>query len=328
MKISFLLISLIFFAISCTIDINDTNPPSWYTKITNDNNPNIIFGRGYGATQIIAEQNALNSISQQVLVNVTSDLEIIRQESVANEKSLFLENTIQNIEIQAQNIDVSKFAYVNQEFKNNNYYVLISVSKSDLIDTYNNKLTLQKYEIKNLLEQKPSSSLVQKKIYNQIQKAFQKMQNDIQILTALDAENEVLKELSNIYLAVDRAQLNLDNQLLVNITSAPEDEKIADVISEGLANENIRISALNKKSSNVFINIKTQKNKHEVYGLFAMKLKLNISLTDDKGNIISTINHDYSATSNISYENAYDIIVKQLARKISGNGIFSTLNLR
>ena len=132
--------------------------PNWYINAPSSNYINL-YGIGQGETIEEAKNNALNSISSKLLVNIDSTLEttkISSQDSYSKESK-------QNIKV-----EVEKIQYTNTEIEkniliNDNYYLLVKVSRTKLFEE--NK---KKFDLINSKLDKNYQELSKKSIFSKI----------------------------------------------------------------------------------------------------------------------------------------------------------------
>ena len=245
--------------------------PNWYINAPSSNHINL-YGVGQGDTIDEAKNNALNSISSRLLVNIDSTLETTKTTS----NDSYSKQSKQNIKVA-----VEKIQYTNTKVEKNiliddKYYLLVKVSRTKLFDENKKEFDL----IDNKLEKK-YASLSRKSVFTKIVKLGE-MKKDIQInekkafvLYAIDNDfnyASYLKKYSSYLNEIDE----LKDSMKIKVTSNNNKHYFLDELTD-LININ-KYTVSTSSNSDIKIQIRNKVRYSRTRGWIIAKVSTTLSV--------------------------------------------------
>jgi hypothetical protein len=321
-----ILVSFFLFSSSCSSN-KLISLPDWYLNPPQNDNITL-YGVGYGSDLKNSEQNALDNLSQKIIVSISSSMEISKQENSYNKKANFSESSRQQIKSKVAQISFINFKNDKSAVFNNQIYSLVSINRQELINQYEEKVNYYTDKINQISSQQKNKTLIEQKAdFLQIEKLINKAEKDLNILNAIVLNREKTAKYKSKFKQLKLAHIKLNNALSIYIDSDKKSQKIAAVISTAFAKNGIKINE-NKQSNNdeIIIKISSTKNKQFLYGSYLIKSEINIAFLSNKNQIIKNSIMRASGSSVISYTEADNNQARIFAKKISKkNNIFEML---
>jgi len=325
MKKVLALITLIFIN-NCANKISK-ELPSWYLNPPQNDSLNL-YGVGYGFDKQNSEQNALDNLAQKIIVNISSSIEVLKQENSYNQKSNFSESSQQKIKSEVAKISFMNFNNEKTEIFNKQIYSLVSVNRHNLINQYEQKIIDFSDEINQIQAQQKNKTLIEKKAdFIQIEKIIAKAENDLIILDSINLDKNKNAEIKAEFKALKLAHKAINNDLNLYIKYDHNSQKVAEIVKTAFAKENIKTNAKKIATKNeVIVDISSKQTKQFIYGTYIIKSQINIAFLNNKGQIIKNKILQESGSSSISYDEAGNNLARKFSKKINKkNDIFAEL---
>lgn len=301
--------------------------PKWY--INPPQNDSIkLYGVGYGMNIQNAEQNALDNLAQKIVVNISSSMETLRQESSYNNQSNYSESSLQSVKSKVKKISFMNFTNEKSVQVANQIYTLVSIDRSNLIRQYDDKISQTVKQIDQIIALQKYQVAIEKKAgYLKIEKLIAKAEDNLIILDSISINKTKITQYKNKFNQLSLDHANIDNNLSIYVEHDQNSQLIADVITSEFAKNNIKINTEKTNSSDeVLIKISSTETKQFLYGSYLIKSEINLAFRTNKNQIIKNSLMRLSGSSSISYEEAKINLSKKLAKKINdSNNIFNQL---
>jgi hypothetical protein len=301
--------------------------PSWYLNPPQNDSLNL-YGVGYGNDKQNSEKNALDNLAQKIIVNISSSMEILKQESSYNQKSNFSESSQQKIKSEVAKISFVDFKNEKTEFYNNQIYSLVSVDRQNLINQYTQKVENCNEEINQIVAQQKNKSIIEQKAgFVRIDKLIAKAEPNIVILESISINSEDVKQYKSNFQKLGLEHKDLNNKLNVYVKADNNSKKVADVIKAEFAKNDIKVNSQNSISQDqIIVEIKSNQTKQFIYGTYIIKSEINIAFTSNNGLIIKNKLIRENGSSAISYDEAETNLARKLAKIFNKSpDIFSQL---
>lgn len=312
----------VFFA-NCSSSNSKKSTAVWYINPTQNNAENL-YGVAQGSTLEEATKYALADAAARLMVSVSSETNMISEENQTSVNEEIRRNVRQNVE----KIEFSNFKVTKSDKVGENFFVEISIDRSDFISLQKEKIRFLNKQISDLEENLSQKNIIQKraalvKILDLLKQA--ELGSRIIIGSGQSSENINLQKI------LDKSA-NFQNQLnkiLDKIEfsfSGNVDSKINEVIKNSLNKEKIKITkeGSNSNQNQVSLHITTSYKTEKIYEAYITKLSVffeNIS----GGKVIASNKVEVTGNSSISEKESKSACAASLEEKISKDGILKTL---
>ena len=310
--------------------INNCGPvplPEWYLNPPSASSSKL-YGVGYGSDLKAAQDSALTALAQSISVNISSSMEILKQETSNSISSSFSESAKQSIKSQVEQISFTNFKNEKSVSIGKDIYSLVSVLRSDLIDDYLNKLKEKESKIDNIFRILRNKTLIEQKAYFlQIQNIIKESNRDIVILRAITNNNKYISPFIEKFKSMDAAHQIINDQLFVYINYDANSVKIAEAIKEKLSEENIKINNVKSLSRNeAVIKINSEQSRKDLYGLYLIKNEVNLAILSNKNKLIHSNSFTVNASSSLGFNEAETSMAKKLLNEMQNINFFEFIN--
>ncbi len=315
---------LLFFIISsCTSYSQQESAvsPSWYIT-PKQNNIDNLYGVAEGFTLEEATKYALADAASRLMVSISSESSLIREENNVSTNEELRQQVAQKIEkINFVNFKTSK----SEKFKNV-FFVEVQIERLPFIDAQKENLKFLEKQISDL-KKNPKENLVQKR--NSLLKILDlEKQSELssRILIGLGVDINLNEKLSKI--ADYQKQLNLISDKIEFYFEINSPKEIAKIIRKSLNREKIKIASTQNKSNQnqVEIRITSESKANNIYESYITKLKVDFeNLSGEK--IIASNSIEAVGSSSISEKESYFAALSALEEKIEKEGILKILGI-
>ena len=296
--------------------------PSWFIK-PRANNIDMIYGVAEGFTLEEATKTALADAAGRLMVSISSESELIKEENQNSYNEEMRQKVRQSIEkISFAGYEVSKSEQVEKKF-----YVEVSVERDPFIK-----------------EQKERVEFVQKKINDLDKNSIQS--NPIQRRTSLIKILDLCKELDLKARILSGAQEEIDMKSILSLiakyqnefekssssiefffdSSSPKD--LVQILRSALNKEKLKIAkALDKSDPNqIVIGAKYEATRNFIYGSHITKLNVDFE-NSSQGKIVASNNVEATGNSTIGESESTKAAIKTLEEQIQKDGVLKTLGI-
>ena len=300
----------------------DSNAPSFYIK-ARQNNSETLYGVAEGYSLEEATKNALADSASRLIVSISSETTLTRQEDNNNA----YEEMRQKVKQSVEKISFSNFKTSKSEKISNKFYVEVEIERQPFIN-----------------EQKERVTFIEKKINDLDKNSLGK--NPIQRRNSLIKINELAKELElkSMIIRGSGEEFNLKDKLALIAKFQNELEKSSDniefffdnsspkeivkIIQSALNKEKLKIAnKLNKNDDNqVVIKIENSSKTNHIYEAHMTKNKIDFE-NISQGKILASNSVEVTGSSSISEKESYFASLKSLEEKIEKDGVLKVLGI-
>jgi hypothetical protein len=320
----FLLATLVFLTFSCASDpqqiVSDT--PSWYISPAANNSENL-YGVAEGYTLEEATKYALADAASRLMVTISSDSSLLREENKNGVNEEMRQRVRQNVEkINFTNFSVSKSAKFKEKF-----YVEVEIKRDPFIAEQNQQLGFLEKQVSDLEKNSIGKNTIQKR--NSLIKILdleKEIELKARIVYGAGVKINLTEKLNRV--AYFRDQLNSlsDNvEFYLSGNSSPE---ISKVIRNFLNRDKLKVSPTIDRSNNhqVVVAIKSKTKANKIYGSYMVKLEINFE-NSSASKIIASNSVEVSGSSAISEEEAFSAAIASLREEIEDKGVLKIIGI-
>lgn len=291
--------------------------PSWYISPKQNNN-DYIYGISEGRTLEEATKSALAEMASRLMVTISSQSTINREEdnNIASEE--MRQKITQNIEnIDFANFEVSKSTEIDSRF-----YVEVKVDRNDFIRLQKEKIEFLKNQINNINLGLNDQNIVQKR--SSLKKVLE-LAKQLEIIVRIadfDSLKSTLKIISDANNSLSKMNNKIEFYFIFN-----SDQQIKNVVRSSLNKESISISSSEKNSENqIKIKISSSKNTKKIYGAFITKLKIDFENISNNKTVASN-SIEFSGSSMISEEESFNAAISSFKNDVDNKGILNVIGI-
>ncbi len=311
-------LSLVFVTLisSCKSEKKSTDLPSWYLS-PKQNNVSSLYGVAEGFTLEEATKSALADAAARLIVSISSESTLLREENQVGANEEMRQQIKQNIE----KIDFTNFKVSRSQQNGVQIYVEIEMSRDDFIAAQKEKISFLDKQISDLNKNISTQNLIQKR-------------NSLTTILDLAKQSEILARILQSNLKEKLATIANAQNELNKLTDKVEfyfeinsPNEISSIIRTALNKERIKISKVESSNANqVKIAIHSQSTSGNVYGAYISKIKIDFE-NKVAGKTIASNAIEISGSSTISEKESYSAALVALKEKISQDGILKILGI-
>jgi hypothetical protein len=316
-----LIVTTLFFLLSLSAHAIEDSP-SWYLNVK-QNNAQSLFGVAEGYSLEEATRFALADAAARLMVSISSESSMIREENQNSVNEELHQNVRQNIEkINFTNYTVKRNAKIDKKF-----FIEVEIEREPFINEQKEQLGFLETQVNNLENDLVEKNTVQKrsnllqiiKLYKEIELRGRILQGagiDVQLGEKLNKLASFKDQLSKLS---DKIEFYFDKNSPVEITkiirSALNKEKIKVVSSHRLGNKN-----------EVTLQIKLSSRSNKIYEAFMTKIEIDFENSIGAHTIASnTI--EVSGSSSLGEKESYLAALKSLEEEIAKNGVLKAIGI-
>lgn len=319
----FLLLLTIFYLTSCSGSKKSssaaTDTPSWYIS-PKQNNASNLYGIGAGFSLEDATKSALTDAAARLLVTISSQSTLLREENKFDVNEESRQQIKQNIE----KIDFANFQVIRSEKIDSNFFIEVEISKSPFISAQKENISFLEKKAADLEKNLNNTNPIQKRTsLLKLIDLSKQIELKSRILNGAGDNVDLKEKLSR--LANFENQLNLINNKIEFYFAINSPKEISQLIRNALNKEQITITkTLNANC--VTIEIKSNSRSSEIYGAHITKLHLDFENILN-GKTIASSSFEVTGSSVIGEKESYLSAVKSLEEKISQDGILKIIGI-
>lgn len=315
----FLLIAVLFLA-SCASQIDGT--PNWYIS-SKQNDAQNLYGTGQGFTLEEATKYALADLAARLMVSISSESNLIREENQTSTNEEMRQQVRQNVE----KLSFSNFRVIKSEKLGQNFFVEVQVDKPSFLDEQKERVSFLEKKVADLDNDSLKKNPIQRR--NSLIKILD-LSKELELKSRILAGAGEDVKLSTKLARLAKFQNELDKtsdkiEFYFDINSPKE---IAQIIRSSLNKEKIKISP-NRSAANpnqIVIKIKSNSRSNKIYEAFMTKLQIDFENLAE-GIIISSNRIEITGSSSISENESYLAALKALEEKIEQDGVLKTVGI-
>ncbi len=313
---------IIFVAISCSSKSTTDKTPSWYITPKQNNSENL-YGVSSGYSLEEATKYALADAASRLMVSVSSESNLTREENSYGINEEMRQKVRQNIE----KINFTGFKVTRSEKISAQLFVEVAIPRDSF-----------------LREQKERIEFIEKKISDLDKNSLGK--NSIQrrnsLLKIIDLGKEL--ELKSRIIASSGENIDLKSKLNKLANFSNELEKISDkiefyfeinspqeitkIIRTALNKEKLKISnSRNESNENqIVVRIRSSSKSNQIYGAFLSKLQIDFENLAE-GKVIASNRIEVTGSSAIGEKESESAALSELSETINKDGILKIIGI-
>ena len=297
------------------------NLPSWYV-VPKSNNASSLYGIGDGFTLEEATKSALADAAARLIVTISSESTMLREE---NQNSAN-EETRQQIKQNIEKIEFTNFSVSHSEQDAQRFFVEVEMPRDQFISAQKEKMTFLNNQTADLNKNISTQNLIQKR--NSLTKILDLAKQAEILARILESSGEGANLKAELALiASTQNELNKLNDKVEFYFEMNSPAEISSIIRTSLNKEKIKISKTESGSANqVKIAIRSSKTSGQVYGAYITKIKIDFE-NKSGGKIIASNSVEISGSSTISEKESYAAALEAFKDKISQDGILKILGI-
>lgn len=320
---SVIFIAIIFLTNSCQAPKKDAlDVPSWFIT-PKQNNAENLYGIGSGFTLEEATKYALADAASRLMVSISSESSLLREENNISVNEEMRQIVKQNIEkINFTNFKVEKSERLNQKI-----FVQTRIERQPFINDQKERVGFLERQITDLDKNSSGKNPIQRR------NALLKI---VQLSSEIDLKSRILAgagEDVSLKAKLNRSA-DFQNQL-EKFTNKTEfyfeinsPKEITQIIRSALNKEKIKIAPNRNVSdqNQIVIRIKSSSRSNQIYEAFLTKLEIDFeNLTE--GKVVASNSIEVTGSSSISEKEAQASALKSFEEKIASDGILKIIGI-
>lgn len=298
--------------------LSDAN--SWYVSPA-QNTSQYIYGVGEGRNLEEATKSALSDASARLSVTISSNSTTLLEENRSDVNEEFRKQINQNIE----KIQFPNFKVTNSSQKGVDYYVEVRINRVEFNDIQKERVEFLDNQINNLNNSISSQNIIQKRSsYNKIIE----LGKESEMLTRIiySSRGGMLKKKLRVISDAKYSLSKLNNKFEFYFI-AKGDSAIYNVVKKYLNKEGVAISGVKTNLDNqIVMDVTSKSTSGKVYNSFITKIKINFKNISDNRTVASN-DIEVAGSSVISRNESYDSALESFDEMIEKDGIFSVLGV-
>jgi hypothetical protein len=317
-------ITAFFFLLSCSgaAPKKGADTPSWYTN-PKQNNAENLYGVAEGSTLEEATRYALADAAARLMVSISSESNLLREENQNSVNEEMRQNVRQNVEkINFMNFKVSNSKKIGESF-----FVEVEIERAPFLSDQRDQVASLERQIKDLDQNSLGKNSIQRR--NSLIKILdlgKELELKSRILAGAGDNinlNEKLSRLDNFRSQLTKISDKLEFYFEINSPS-----EIAKIIRSALNKEKLKIAPNRNPSDSgqIVIRIKSDSRSKKIYEAFMTKLEVDFENLAE-GKVVASNSVEVSGSSTISERESYLAALKSLEEKISQDGILKIIGI-
>ena len=315
-------IFLSFLANSYAKDQNLGDLPSFYIT-PKSNDAEYLYGVAEGYTLEEATKYALVDAAARLMVSVSSESNLVREENQGSVNEEMRQKVKQNIE----KINFTNFKVSESKKAQEKLYIEVKIERRSFVEEQKQQLGFLEKQVADLEKNLNGKNSIQKR--NNLIKILD-LQKDIEIrsriLAGLGLDVNLAAKLDRI--AYFRNQFNSLSDDVEFYFADGSNQEVAKIIRSSLNKEKLKVSSRleNSNQNQIVVKIKASNKTNKIYGSFITKLEIDFSnLSNAK--IIASNTLEVSGSSMISEKDSYSSAIASLQEEVEKNGVLKILGI-
>jgi hypothetical protein len=310
--------------ISCLFSIiniaNAQELPKWFVKPKN-NNIELIYGIGEGATIEEATKNGLAEASARLMVSISAESQLIKEEN----QNSYNEELRQKVKQSIEKISFTGYKISQSAEVKNRFYVEVTIERDPFINQQKERIEFIQKKISDLDKNSQNTNPIQRR--NNLLKIVD-LGNELEIKARIlsGAEEEI--DLKSIIELLSKYQNELEktSDKIEFVIDSNSKKNIASILNKAINKEKLKIvKSQNPQDKNlVLIKIDYDATTNFIYGSYNAKLEINIE-NFNQSKLLASNNIEVSGSSTISNEEAIKSALKSFEDMIVEKGILKIL---
>ncbi|OFW80836.1 MAG: hypothetical protein A3D15_03075 [Alphaproteobacteria bacterium RIFCSPHIGHO2_02_FULL_40_34] len=318
------LLATLLFLSACVASNNNfnANTPSWYIAPKQNSFENL-YGVAEGHTLEEATKHALADAAARLMVGISAESSLIREENQTSVNEEMRQKVRQNIE----KIDFSNFRVSRSDKIAEKFFVEVSIERTPFINDQKERVMVLEKKIADLNENSATKNPIQKR--NDLIKILslgKELELRSRILAGTGENINLTEKLNRI--AEFENQFNKSSDKIEFYFEINSPQEIAKIIRNALNREKLKISSSRNSSdrNQIVIKIKSQSHTNKIYEAFLTKLEIDFeNISGEK--ILASNSVEITGSSTISEKESYHSALKSFEEKIEKEGILKVVGI-
>ncbi len=313
-----------FFLLSCSAAApkKGADTPSWYIT-PKQNNAENLYGVAEGSTLEEATRYALADAAARLMVSISSESNLLREEN----QTSFNEEMRQNVRQNVEKIIFINFKVSNSKKIGESFFVEVEIERAPFLNDQRERVNSLERQINDLDQNSLDKNSIQRR--NSLIKILD-LSKELELKSRILAgagDNINLKEkltrIDNFRSQLEKISNKLEFYFEINSPS-----EIAKIIRNGLNKEKIKIAPTLNPSDlgQIVIRIKSESRSNKIYEAFITKLEVDFENLVE-GKVVASNSIEVTGSSTISERESYLAALKSLEEKISQDGILKIIGI-
>lgn len=321
-----LLLLTVLFLVSCSSQKENhkenSQLPSWYISPKQNDSANL-YGAAEGNTMEEATRYALADAAARLMVSISSESNLIREENKNSVNEEMRQNVRQNVEkIDFTNFEVTKSTKVGVKF-----YAEVQIERRPFIKQQLERIEVLDHKISDLEKNSQAKNALQKRNDLIASLALGKELELRARIAAGAGENVNLKEKLN-HLASLENQLNKISDKIEFFFEPSRAADVAQVVRSALNKEKIAVAQIRKdaNSGQIALKISTKNSSAKIYEAYITKLEIDFE-NSINGKTLASKTIEVTGSSSLNESESQKAAVKSFEEKIAEDGALKTLGI-
>lgn len=321
MKLKKITLSIIIF-VFININAFAKDLPSWFSK-PRQNNIDILYGVGEGSTLEEATKNALSDTAGKLVVSISSESQLIKEENQNSYNEELRQKVSQSIEkISFTGYQVSKSEEVDKRF-----YVEVSIEKDPFVNEQKERIEFIKRKISDLDKNSLQANPVQRRSsLIKILDLCKELDLKSRILSGAQEEVDLKSTLELI--AKFQNEFEKSSSTIEFFFDPSSSQDMLQILKTALNKEGLKIAKKfdNKDQNQILIEAKYSATSNFIYGAHITKLEVTFE-NSSMGKLVASNNFEISGNSTLGESQSVKSAIKKLEEKINNDGILKTIGI-
>jgi len=288
--------------------------PAWVLNPPRDTAA-ALYGVGEGSSRDIAKSTALKDVAAKLRVTISGQLE--NQVSVRNEQ--VDRQALSRVSEVVQKTEFSQYSIEQTAPGGNGFYVLVKVDRQAFIREVKGRLDSLDAGIRRhsgqLKDQSPIERFVSlQKMKPQLEQATAQAQ----LLVAVGGNEGTEARIAD-YRRLQQDAATASSQLVFRLRASSQDADLASAIGAFINDSGMRASQGNGAHAND-LTIRSQSKTDQIYGSKLVKLTVDLTIQDDRGQALASKQYTVSGTSRYDFAAARQSAIQKLSESLREAG--------
>ena len=318
-----ILISIfIIFGISINSFANEQDLPSFFTK-PRKNNIDVLYGVGEGATLEEATKNALSDTAGKLVVTISSESQVIKEEN----QNSYNEELRQKVKQSIEKISFSGYEVSKSQQVGNRFYVEVSVERDPFVNEQKERVEFTQKKINDLDKNSLQANPIQRRTnLLKILELCKELELKARILSGVQEEIDLKSILSLVAKYQNEFEKSSAN---IEFFFDPKSSKdLTSIVRSALNKEKLKTAkSINSKDPNqIIIDLNFEINSQNIYGANIAKVKIDIeNSAQDK--VVASNQIEVSGSSTLGENEAKKAAFKSFEELIEKEGVLKILGI-
>lgn len=310
----------VFILVACAVNSKQVEEPIWYLSPKQNNSENF-YGVSSAANLEEATKAALADAAARLMVSISSESNLIREENNDSASEEMRQQVKQNIE----KIDFTNFRVSRSQKAGSQLFVEVEIKRDLFIRDQKEKIAFSEKKVSDLEKNLSDANPIQKRVsLIKILDVEKQIELSSRILSGAGEDINLKEKLNRI--AFFQNQFNQLTDKIEFYFEINSPKEIAQVIRNALNREKIKVANSRGGTNQIIVIIKSSARSGEIYGAHITKLQIDLE-NISAGKTVASNGIEITGSSTISEKESYSAAVKSFEEKITADGILKILGI-